>query len=42
MFHALRPCAGVVIAISFQEVDRPPDAQARAQADYECLQNGNC
>ena len=31
--------AGVVVAVAFQEVDGPPDAQARAQGDNESLKD---
>ena len=39
MFHALGFRAGVVIAVSFQEVDNTPNAEARADGDHEGLEN---
>lgn len=34
--------AGIVIAITFQQVDHTPDAKASADGDHEGLENGNC
>ena len=39
LLHALRFCARVVIAITFQQVDDAPYAEARAQRDNKGLQN---
>ena len=33
--------AGVIVAISFQQVNGTPDAQASAQGNNEGLKNGN-
>lgn len=32
----------VVLAVSLQKIDNTPDAQARAQSNYQSLQNTNC
>ena len=42
LFHALRFCARVVVAIAFQQVDDTPDTKTSAQSDNESLKNGNC
>lgn len=34
--------AGVVVAVTFEEVDDTPDAETSAESDNEGLQNGNC
>ena len=34
--------AGVVVAVTFQQVDDTPDAETSAQSDNESLQNGDC
>lgn len=35
-------CAGIVISVTFQQVDDTPDAETSAQSDNESLQNGDC
>ena len=40
--HALRFCARVVVAVTFQQVDDTPDTKTSAQSDNESLKNGNC
>ena len=35
-------CAGVVVAVTFQQVDDTPDTKTSAQSDNESLKNGNC
>ena len=34
--------AGIVISVTFQQVDDTPDAETSAQSDNESLQNGEC
>ena len=34
-------CAGVVVAVTFQQVDDTPDAETSAQSDNEGLKNGD-
>ena len=34
-------CAGVIVAVTFHEVDRAPNAQASAQSNYQGLQDFN-
>ena len=34
-------CAGVVVAVTFQQVDDTPDAETGAQSDNEGLKNGD-
>lgn len=42
LLHALRFCARVVVAVTFQQVDDTPDTKTSAQSDNESLKNGNC
>ena len=42
LLHALRLCARVVVAVTFQQVDDTPDTKTSAQSDNESLKNGNC
>jgi len=42
LLHALGLGAGVVVAISFQEVDGAPDTEAGAECDHEGLENVDC
>ena len=32
-------CAGIIIAIPFQQIDRAPDAEARAEGDDQRLEH---
>ena len=41
LLHALGLCAGVVVAVTFQQVDDTPDAETGAQSDNEGLKNGD-
>ena len=34
--------AGVVVAVTFQQVDNAPDTETGTERDNEGLQNGNC
>ena len=34
-------CTGVVVAVTFQQVDDTPDAETGAQSDNEGLKNGD-
>ena len=42
MFHALRLCAGVVIAVSFHEINDTPDTKTCTKSNYECLKYAYC
>ena len=42
LLHALGLGAGVVVAISFQEVDGAPDTEAGAECDHEGLEDVDC
>ena len=42
LLHSLALCAGVVVAVTFQQVDNAPDTKTSAQSDNESLKNGNC
>ena len=42
LLHALALCAGVIIAVTFQQIDNAPDTEAGSQCDNEGLQNGDC
>ena len=35
-------CAGVVIAVTFQQVDNAPDTETGTERDNEGLKNGDC
>jgi len=37
LFHALRFCIEVVVAVAFQQVDGSPDAEAGTQCDDKSL-----
>ena len=41
LLHALAFCAGVIIAVAFEQVDRTPDAQTGTERDNEGLENLN-
>ena len=41
LFHALAFRTGVVVAVTFQQVDDTPDAETSAQSDNEGLKNGD-
>ena len=41
LLHALALGAGVVVAVTFQQVDDTPDAETSAQSDNEGLKNGD-
>ena len=42
LLHALALCAGVVVAVTFQQVDNAPDTETGTERDNEGLKNGNC
>ncbi len=42
LLHALALGAGVVVAVTFQQVDDTPDTKTSAQSDNEGLKNGDC
>ena len=39
LLHTLAFCAGVIIAVAFEQVDRTPDAQTGTERDDESLEN---
>ncbi len=42
LLHALALRAGVIVAITFHEVDNTPDAETSAKRDNEGLKNAYC
>ena len=42
LLHALALCAGVVVAVTFQQVDDAPYAETGTEGDNEGLENGDC
>ena len=42
LLHALALRAGVIIAVTFEQVNRTPDAEAGTQSNNEGLENTNC
>ena len=42
LLHALRFGAGVVVAVTFQQVDNAPDTETGTERDNEGLKNGDC
>ena len=42
LLHALALGAGVVVAVTFQQVDNAPDTETGTERDNEGLKNGNC
>ena len=42
LLHALRFCARVVVAVTFQQVDNAPDTETGTERDNEGLKNGDC
>ena len=42
LLHALALCAGVVVAVTFQQVDNAPDTETGTERDNEGLKNGDC
>ena len=42
LLHALALGAGVVVAVTFQQVDNAPDTETGTERDNEGLQNGDC
>ena len=42
LLHALAFCAGVVVAVTFQQVDNAPDTETGTERDNESLKNGDC
>ena len=41
VLHALRLCTGVVVTISFQQVDDAPNTETGTESDNESLKNTN-
>ena len=41
LLHALAFCAGVIIAVTFQQVDRTPDTETGTECNDEGLENLN-
>ena len=42
LLHALALGAGVVVAVTFQQVDNAPDTETGTERDNEGLKNGDC
>lgn len=42
LLHSLRLGAGVVVAVTFQQVDNAPDTETGTERDNEGLKNGDC
>ena len=42
LLHALAFCTGVVVAVTFQQVDNAPNTETGTERDNEGLKNGNC
>ena len=42
LLHALARGAGVVVAVTFQQVDNAPDTETGTERDNEGLKNGDC
>ena len=42
LLHALGLGAGVVVAVTFQQVDNAPDTETGTERDNEGLKNGDC
>ena len=42
LLHALALGAGVVVAVTFQQVDDAPHAETGTEGDNEGLENGDC
>ena len=42
LLHTLAASAGVVLAVSFQQVDDAPDSETRAERNHQRLQHFNC
>ena len=42
LLHALAFCAGVVVAVTFQQVYNAPDTETGTERDNEGLKNGDC
>ena len=42
LLHALALGAGVVVAVTFEQVDNAPDTETGTERDNEGLKNGDC
>ena len=42
LLHALGFCTGVVVAVTFEQVDNAPDTETGTERDNEGLKNGDC
>ena len=42
LLHALAFCTGVVVAVTFQQVDNAPNTETGTERDNEGLKNGDC
>ena len=42
LFHSLAASAGIVLTVTFQQVNYAPDAEARAERNYQRLQHFDC
>ena len=42
LLHALRLCAGIIVTVTFEQVDDTPNAETGTESDNEGLENANC
>ena len=42
LLHALGLCTGVIVTVTFQQVDDTPNAETGTESDNEGLENTNC
>ena len=35
-------CAGVIISVTFEQVNNTPHTKTCAKSDHKCLENGDC
>ena len=42
LLHTLGLCAGVIVAVAFEQVDYTPNAETGTESDNEGLENTNC
>ena len=42
LLHALGLCAGVIVAVTFHEVNDAPDTETGTESNDESLKNTNC
>ena len=42
LLHTLGLCTGVVVTVTFEQVNDTPNTETGTQSDYEGLKNANC